>query len=255
MVDALYIAASGLKADQQQIDVISNNVANMQTPGFKRSRVAFADVASVSRAAVEQGQPVGYAGAGSAVLSTPSSFSEGSLEQTGNTFDLAIQGSGFFEVKDANGNRLYTRDGQLHVDDQGYLVTANGLRLTNSVQIPPDATNIKIDLQGGVTATLGNGSNPTTLGQLQLAAFPAPDGLSSIGDNTFAPTPAAGDPSIGRPGDPGFGQIQQGTLEMANVSMVSEMASLVIAQRAYQLNARLIQAADQILDTINNLRR
>lgn len=255
MVDALYIAASGLKADQQQIDVISNNVANMQTPGFKRSRVAFSDVAAVTRSEVEQGQLLGSAGAGSQVLSTQPSFSEGTLQQTGNTFDLAIQGSGFFEVKDVNGNRLYTRNGQLHVDDQGNLVTATGLPLANGVQILPDAKDIKIDLQGQVTATLGSDSNPTTLGRIELAAFPAPDGLRSIGDNTYAPTPASGDPSIGRPGDPGFGQLQQGSLEMANVDMVSEMASLVMAQRAYQLNARLIQAADQILDTINNLRR
>lgn len=255
MVNALYIAASGLNADQQQIDVISNNIANMQTPGFKRARVAFSDVAATTRAEVEQaGAPLSYTGAGSTVMATPLSFSEGSLEETGNTYDLAIQGAGFFEVQDANGNRLYTRDGQLHVDDQGYLVTANGLRLTNSVQIPPDATNVKIDAQGQITATLDNNPTATTLGRIELAAFPAPNGLSSIGNDTFAPTAAAGDPSIGRPGDPGFGQVQQGALEMANVNMVSEMASLVIAQRAYQLNARLIQAADQILSTINNLR-
>ncbi len=255
MVDALYIAASGLKADQQQIDVISNNVANMQTPGFKRSRVAFADVATVTRAEVEQGQPLGNTGAGSEVLTTQPTFSNGAVQQTGNTFDLAVQGSGFLEITDGNGNRLYTRDGQLHVDDQGRLVTTTGLPLANSIQIPPDATNIKIDLQGQVTATLGTDQNPTTLGRIELASFPAPEGLRSVGDNAFAPTPASGDPSIGHPGDPGFGQIQQGALEMANVDMVSEMASLVMAQRAYQLNARLIQAADQILDTINNLRR
>ena len=121
-------------------------------------------------------------------------------------------------------------------------------------QIPPDATNVKIDAQGQITATLDNNATATTLGRIELAAFPAPNGLSSIGNDTFAPTAAAGDPSIGHPGDPGFGQVQQGALEMANVNMVSEMASLVIAQRAYQLNARLIQAADQILSTINNLR-
>lgn len=255
MVDALYIAASGLMADQQQIDVISNNVANLQTPGFKGSRVAFSDVASATRAQVEQGQSVDATGAGSAILTTQPSFSEGSLQQTGNTYDLAIHGPGFFEVTDADGNTLYTRDGQFHLDDQGHLVTATGLRVDTDLQVPPDATNVKIDLQGNVSATLGSDQGPTALGRLSLVTFPAPDGLRSVGTDAYAPTPQSGVPSVGHPGDDGFGQIQQGALEGSNVDMVSEMSALVIAQRAYQLNARLIQAADQILDTINNLQR
>lgn len=255
MIDALYIAASGLNAEQKQIDIISNNVANMQTPGFKRTRVVFSDVTSATPAQIEQGQVVGYGGAGTRVLSSESVFSEGQLRGTGNPLDLAIEGPGFFEVQASDGSRLYTRAGQLQVNNQGYLVTTNGLRLSGDIQIPPDAKKMKIDGQGNVTAILGNDTYRSRLGTIELAVFPAPDSLRSVGNNAFAPTSAAGDPSIGHPGDTGFGQIQQGYLELANVNMVSEMTSLVIAQRAYQLNARLIQAADQILDTINNLKR
>lgn len=255
MIDALYIAASGLQGQQSQIDTISNNLANLQTPGFKSSRVSFADVATLTPEQVQQGIESDRAGAGTEVLATRPVFTEGTLTQTGNPLDLAIQGSGFLEVVDTAGNHLYTRAGQLHVDTGGYLATVDGDRLADNIQIPPDAKNLIIDATGQVSATLGTDTQPTTLGQIQLSVFASPEALQAVGNNAFVPTQQSGDPSVGKPNDTGFGSLNQGMLEQSNVNMVQEMTNLVLAQRAYQLNARVLQAADQILDTINNLRQ
>ncbi|MDE3071449.1 MAG: flagellar hook-basal body complex protein [Pseudomonadota bacterium] len=255
MIDAIYIATAGLKSQQAQIDTLSNNISNMQTPGFKSQRVAFGDVAVISPEQVQAGLAPERTGAGSEILSTSSIFSQGPMMQTNKVWDIGIQGEGFLEVVDGNGNRLYTRDGQLHVDSDGYLVTAGGNRLARDIQIPPDATNIRISQSGQIYATLGANPTQTLLGTLELSAFPSPEGLQSVGGNNYAPTQASGDPSVGKPDEDGMGAIMQGSLEGSNVDMVSEMSTLVIAQRAYQLNARVLQAADQILDTINNLRQ
>lgn len=255
MIDALYIAASGLQSQQAQIDTVSNNLANMQTPGFKASRVSFADIATVTPAEVQEGVQDDRAQNGVEVMATRPVFSEGALAQTGNPLDLAIQGPGFLEVDTAAGDHVYTRAGQLHVDDQGYLATVNGDRLSGDIQVPPDAKSVTIDTTGQVSAILGTDTRPTTIGQIQLATFASPEALQSIGDNAYMPTQQSGDPSLGKPGDTGFGQVQQGMLEQSNVNMVQEMTSLVLAQRAYQMNARVLQAADQVLDTINNLRQ
>lgn len=255
MIDALYIATSGLQSQQTQIDTLSNNISNMQTPGFKSQRVAFGDVAVISPEQVQAGLAPGASGAGAEVLSTSSVFSQGQMMQTGNTWDIGIQGQGFLEVVDAAGNHLYTRDGQLHVDSDGYLATADGSRLAQQIQVPPDATAIRIDQNGQIYATVGGNKSETLLGALELSTFPSPEGLQSVGSNNYVPTQASGDPSVGKPNEDGVGTILQGSLEGSNVNMVSEMATLVIAQRAYQLNARVLQASDQILDTINNLRQ
>lgn len=255
MVDALYIAASGLQGEQAQIDTISNNLANMQTPGFKSSRVSFADVATITPAQVQQGIQSDRAGAGLAMLATRPEFTEGTLKQTGNPLDLAIQGRGFFEVETAAGDHVFTRSGQLHVDQEGYLATVDGNRLAGGIQIPPDAKNVTIDTTGQVSASLGSDTNPTILGQIELSTFASPEALQLVNGNAYVPTEQSGDPSIGKPGDDGFGTVMQGTLEQSNVDMVQEMTNLVLAQRAYQMNARVLQAADQILDTINNLRQ
>jgi flagellar basal-body rod protein FlgG len=182
-------------------------------------------------------------------------FSQGTMQQTGNTWDIGIQGEGFLEVVDSNGNHLYTRDGQLHVDSDGYLATADGSRLAQDIQVPPDATNITINQNGQIYGQVGGSTSQTLLGTFELSTFPSPEGLQSVGSNNYVPTQASGDPSVGKPNDSGVGAILQGSLESSNVDMVSEMATLVIAQRAYQLNARVLQASDQILDTINNLRQ
>lgn len=255
MIDALYIATAGLKSQQTQIDTLSNNISNMQTPGYKSQRVAFGDVAVISPEQVQAGMSPESAGAGSQILSTSAVFSQGAMQQTNKVWDLAIQGEGFLEVVDGNGNHLYTRAGQLHVDTEGYLATSAGDRLAQDIQIPPDATNVQVNQGGQIYATLGGTQTQSLLGQIELSTFPSPEGLQSVGSNSFAPTQASGDPSVGKPNEDGVGAVMQGMLEGSNVDMVSEMSTLVIAQRAYQLNARVLQAADQILDTINNLRQ
>lgn len=255
MIDALYIATAGLKSQQTQIDTLSNNISNMQTPGYKSQRVAFGDVAVISPEQVQAGMSPESAGAGSQILSTSAVFSQGAMQQTNKMWDLAIQGEGFLEVVDGNGNHLYTRAGQLHVDTEGYLATSAGDRLAQDIQIPPDATNVQVNQGGQIYATLGGTQTQSLLGQIELSTFPSPEGLQSVGSNNFAPTQASGDPSVGKPNEDGVGAVMQGMLEGSNVDMVSEMSTLVIAQRAYQLNARVLQAADQILDTINNLRQ
>lgn len=256
MIDALYISATGLRSQQEQIDVISNNVANMQTPGFKKSRVNFAEIAN----AVPQNPPALAAlgsgsGGGTRILSTLPVFSEGEMRLTQNVTDLAIDGAGFFELETATGEKVYTRAGQFRVDSDGYLTSVSGHRLAQGVQIPADAVDIRVSLTGEVSARLGDDSERTSIGAIELATFASPDALDAIGENNFAPTAASGAASFGRPGDPGFGKLQQGFLEMANVDLIDEMTTLVMAQRAYQLNARVLQASDQILETINNLRR
>lgn len=256
MIDALYIATSGLQGQQSQIDAISNNLANMQTPGFKRSRVSFANVATATPSQVlQQDVQSSFAGAGTEVLATRPVFSEGALRQTGNTLDIAIRGAGFLEVVNAAGDHLYTRDGQLRLDQDGYLTTIDGSRLASNIQVPPDARDLVIDDTGKVSAKLGNDSEASQLGQIELSVFPSNDGLQAVSGNAYVPTQQSGDPSTGKPNDVGFGSILQGSLEQSNVDMVQEMTTLVLAQRAYQLNARILQAADEILDTINNLRR
>jgi flagellar basal-body rod protein FlgG len=255
MIDALHIAASGLSSQQKQIDVISNNLANMQTPGYKRSRVAFTDITSVTPTEAQQGMAANVVGAGAEITETAPVMIDGSMQQTGGAWDLAITGNGFFEVENTLGERLYTRAGQMKVDNEGYLTTATGMRLAQGLQIPADATDIKVDENGEIHATLGGNQTGALIGTLDLATFPSAEDLRSVGGNNFAPTPASGDATVGKAGDAGFGKIEQGYIEGSNVDLVSEMTTLVLAQRAYQLNARVLQASDTILDTINNLSR
>ena len=255
MIDALYIATSGLQGQQKQIDTLSNNISNMQTPGYKAQRVAFGDIAVTTPSQVQAGITPSQTGAGTEVISTSAVFSQGQMSQTGNTWDLGVQGEGFFEVVDGSGNHMYTRDGQLHVDSGGYLAAADGSRLAQQIQIPPDASNIQVNQGGQIYASVGGSTSQTLLGTLELSTFPSPEGLQSVGSNNYVPTQNSGDPSVGKPNESGVGSILQGSIESSNVDMVSEMATLVIAQRAYQLNARVLQASDQILDTINNLRQ
>jgi flagellar basal-body rod protein FlgG len=254
MIDALYISATGLRSQQAQIDTISNNVANMQTTGFKKSRVNFAEIAGPATDATGAAQQESKGG-GSRVMSTLPIFSEGELRQTQNPTDLAITGNGFFEIENAQGEKVYTRSGQFRINSEGNLTSVNGLRLAQSIQIPPDAKSVLISSTGEITALLGADTTRTQIGSIELATFASPDALQASGDNNYVPTDASGAASMGKPGDTGFGTLQQGALEMANVDLIDEMSSLMMAQRAYQLNARVLQASDQILETINNLRR
>lgn len=250
MIDALHISASGMRSGQKQIDVISHNVANLQTPGFKRSRVNFVELAMPA----VQGM-TGSVGQGTRVLEPTTLFSGGDLRPTQNVLDIAIDGAGFFELEGLDGNALYTRDGQFGLDPEGYLVTPNGLRLMRGFTIPSDATNVRIAANGEVTAELPGQTERTVLGVIEIVSFAAADALESVGNNQYKATDSAGAPTPGEPGSAGFGTLQQGYVEMANVQMVDEMSALVLAQRAYQLNARVLQASDQLLETINNLRR
>lgn len=254
MIDALYISATGLRSQQEQIDVISNNVANMQTPGFKKGRVNFAEMTGAA-ATTESGRAPQFSGGGAEILSTLSIFSEGEMRLTQNVTDLAIDGNGFFELENDSGEKVYSRAGQFRINGEGYLTSVAGQKLAQGVQIPPDAVDLRISSDGVVSARLGNDVERTELGTLELATFPSVDALEAVGQNAFAPTEASGAPSFGKPGESGYGKLRQGFLEMANVDLVDEMTNLVMAQRAYQLNARVLQAADQILETINNLRR
>ena len=253
-MDAMHIAATGLRSEQKQIEVISNNVANMQTPGFKRGRVNFVDVAT---AAIAGSAPVANAseGRGTRVASTSTLFSDGEMRMTQNPLDIAIEGPGFFELDDGVGGLAYTRAGQFRLDADGYLVTVSGMRLANGFQVPLDATGLKIAANGDVTARLAGESEDSFLGSIELATFAAPEALQSSGENMFRVTELAGAASYLKAGDAGAGTLHQGYVELANVELIDEMSALVMAQRAYQMNARVLQAADQVMDTINNLRR
>ncbi len=253
MIDALFISATGLRSQQEQIDVISNNVANLQTPGFKKSRVSFAEISGA--VPVAEGAMQTASGGGTRIVNTAPVFTAGEYRPTGNDKDLAIDGSGFFELETELGEKVYTRAGQFHANAEGDLVSVHGLRLAQNLQVPHGATELRIAPTGEVTAMLPGETERSEIGVIELAVFAAPDALESLGDNNYAPTTRAGLATFGKPGDPGVGTLQQGYLELANVNLVNEMTQLVMAQRAYQLNARVLQAADQVMETINNLRR
>jgi flagellar basal-body rod protein FlgG len=227
----------------------------MQTPGFKRTRVNFVEVADPGIAATE-GQPAVEArGNGTRILSTSTSFEPGEIRATQNPLDLAIDGDGFFELAAADGSLVYTRDGQFRVDTDGQIASIQGLPLSHAITIPTGAADVRIASNGVVTALLAGDTERSTIGTIELATFASPEALTSIGDNNFTAGEATGGPAYGQPGDAGYGHVQQGALEFANVQMIDEMSALVMAQRAYQLNARVLQASDQVLETINNLRR
>lgn len=254
MIDALHIATTGLRAQQQQIDVISNNVANLQTPGFKRARVNFAEVAwRTDPTPAGHGAPL--VGGGARIATTLPDFTLGEVRMTRNPLDLAIDGRGLLELVDAQGAQFYTRAGQLRLDSEGFLATPGGLRLAQGIQVPPDVVELTIGSDGEVRALFAGETEKTVLGVIELVDFPAPDALLPVGDNLYARSEGAGEPIQARAGEAGTGRLRQGFLEMANVDLIDEMSALVMAQRAYQLNARLLQASDQVLETINNLRR
>lgn len=259
MIESLYIAETGMTSQQKLIDVISNNIANSSTPGFKKSQVNFVDL--VYRSETPNGQANNVSGsnvnngAGVQIASNITDFSVGELKQTNNPFDLAIQGSGLLEVELADGELAYTRAGRLRLDSEGYLATQEGLRLSANIQLPPDAVNLLISPQGQVSAQLGHQGERVVLGELELAKFTNMESMRTSGQNLYTATPESGDVLYGKPGEYGLGHLAQGTTEISNVSMTEEMVNLMLAQRGYQLNARIIQISDQLLDTVNNLRR
>lgn len=253
MINSLYIAETGLNAQNTFVDVISNNIANTNTSGFKKSSVNFIDLVvpdGVNNSQTTQSEVYGVH-----VAEVSHDFSQGALKPTGHPFDLAIHGSGFYEVALNDQEVGYTRIGRLRVDQDGYLSTMNGNKLTSNIIIPPDTVNLTVEENGTIMALLAEEENYTELGQLELVRFTNNGGLVPESNGVYRYSEAAGEKIIAHAGEDSMGNIQQGYTEESNVSMVEEMVNLVIAQRGYQLNARVIQISDQLLETINNLRR
>ncbi|MBI4522650.1 MAG: flagellar basal-body rod protein FlgG [Deltaproteobacteria bacterium] len=259
---ALWTASTGMQAQQLTLDVIANNLANVQTAGFKRSRVDFQDLlyesAQVPGTASAQGSevPSGFqVGHGSRAVSTQRLFSEGDLQQTSNPLDLAIEGAGFFKITQPNGEVAYTRAGSFRKNSQGRMVTTDGFSLDPEITIPADALSITVGSDGTVSVTQPGVTNAQTVGTIELVRFLNPAGLQAVGRNLFLPTHASGDPTPGTAGREGFGTLIQGFIEKSNVNVVEEMVNLIIGQRAYEINSRAIRTADEMLQTANNLVR
>ncbi|CAH9051005.1 Flagellar basal-body rod protein FlgG [Pseudoalteromonas holothuriae] len=258
MIEALYIAETGMNSQQELIEVISNNIANVSTPGFKSSDVNFVDLVYQTNPSMqntqlsEQSQTQGI---GVTTSEQMVNFERGDLKQTGNPFDIAINGNGFLAVETQNGELAYTRAGRLRVDESGYLVSSQGQKLSANIQLPPDVTSVTFTSSGAVLVRVDSSTQLVELGQLELVNFSNPQGLTRLGNNLYSATEQAGQPNFSTPGENGVGQIVQGFTELSNVSMNEEMVNLMLAQRGYQLNARIIQVSDQVLETINNLRR
>ncbi|KXS45307.1 MULTISPECIES: flagellar basal-body rod protein FlgG [unclassified Candidatus Frackibacter] len=261
MIRSLWTAATGMKAQQLNIDTISNNLANVNTSGFKKSRVNFQDLMYQSLRAAgtpnNQGSqvPTGIeVGHGVRPAATQKLFSQGSFKKTGNPLDVAIEGDGFFQVIRPDGRIAYTRDGSLKRDNNGRIVTSDGYPIQPEITIPEDSVKVTVTAEGNVLAKQANGQLEE-LGQIELARFSNAAGLKSIGRNLFVQTPASGEPIAGVPAEDGFGTLAQGYLEMSNVKVVEEMVNMIAAQRAYEINSKAIKASDQMLQQANNLKR
>jgi flagellar basal-body rod protein FlgG len=260
---ALHTAATGMMAQELNVQVISNNIANMRTTGYKRQRAEFQDLMyeHVSRVGTQtsaQGNilPAGIElGSGVKAAGTPRLMTQGEVMQTGKDFDLAIRGEGFFKILLPDGRTAYSRDGSFELDAQGRLVTAQGNVVQPGITIPQNASSVAINAQGQVSVTLPGSTTPSILGQIQLSMFVNKAGLEGIGDNMYLETPASGSPQDGTPATDGFGNLLQGSLEQANVEAVSEISDLIAAQRAYEMNAKVISAADQMLSATSSLMR
>jgi flagellar basal-body rod protein FlgG len=260
MLQAMSTAATGMQAQEEQIQVISNNLANASTPGFKVSRAHFQDLLYVDQrqAGTQSSQssfvPTGSeVGLGTKTASVDQIFTEGELDNTGNPLDVAVQGSGFFQISMPDGSIAYTRDGSFRTDQNGRVVTLDGYQVMPGINIPQNAQNITIGPDGTVSAQVGNQTLPTQVGQLQLINFLNPGGLQPVGQNLYKQSQASGAPQTGIAGQNGFGSIAQGFLEMPNESTVQELVGLISAQRAYEASSKAVQVADQMQNTANGL--
>lgn len=261
MIRALYSAGSGMSAQQMNVDNIANNLANANTTGFKMRRTEFQDLvyqtfvqpgaASGAQTVVPTGLQLGL---GSRPAANEIIFQQGDFQQTNNPLDVVIQGRGFFQVRRATGEIAYTRSGAFHLDRDGNLVTLNGESIEPQITIPPESQSITIAADGTISYTLPGQTTSQLAGQLQLANFVNPAGLNSIGNNLYLPTDASGDPTIANPGgQEGLGTLQQGYLEGSNVSVVEEFINLIVSQRAYEANSKVVKAADEMYQQINNI--
>ncbi len=259
---SLDIASTGMQAQQTNVDVISNNLANMTTTGFKRRRAEFQDLmyqnlrrvgsnTSDNGTIVPAGAQVGLGVRTAAIYRINE---QGTLQQTSNSLDMAIQGNGYFQVTLPSGEIAYTRDGTFALSPNGDIVTSDGYPVVPGLTVPVNATSITISSSGIVQATLDGQTQPTAVGTLQLAVFPNEAGLDAQGDNLFLQSPASGNVVTGPPGSPGFGTVMQGFVEGSNVNVVTEISNLITAQRAYEMNSRVITTSDQMLSTLSQLR-
>ena len=262
MLRALYTAATGMQAQQTNIDTIANNIANVNTTGFKQGRAEFQDLLyqnirpAGTASSASTTFPVGLQlGLGTRPVATDRIFRQGDMRQTENPLDLVIEGKGFFQVRLPNGELGYTRDGSFHRTAEGILATADGNPLEPQITIPADADTVTIGKDGTVTVTTAGSSTAQQIGTIQLANFQNPGGLNAMGGNLFSASAASGDPLTGNPGENGLGHVNQGFLEQSNVSVVEEMVNMIVAQRAYEVNSRAVRVADDMLQQINNLAR
>ncbi len=262
MLRSLYSATSGMLAQQTHIDTTSNNIANVNTTGFKKSRADFNDLfyqamqyagTNTSNTTLSpDGMEVGLGVRPSAITKM---FSQGSPKETENNLDVAITGKGFFQVQLPDGTTAYTRSGNFKLDEQGNLVTSEGYLLIPQITLPEDTTQVNIGVDGTVSVTQGLQTTSNVIGQITLANFVNPSGLHSMGDNLFSITNASGEAIVGNPDSQGLGKLRQGFLELSNVRLVEEMTDLITAQRAYEANSKSIQTADAMLQTVNSLKR
>ncbi|GAA9738527.1 flagellar basal-body rod protein FlgG [Helicobacter pylori] len=262
MLRSLYSATSGMLAQQTHIDTTSNNIANVNTTGFKKSRADFNDLfyqamqyagTNTSNTTLSpDGMEVGLGVRSSAITKM---FSQGSPKETENNLDVAITGKGFFQVQLPDGTTAYTRSGNFKLDEQGNLVTSEGYLLIPQITLPEDTTQVNVGVDGTVSVTQGLQTTSNVIGQITLANFVNPAGLHSMGDNLFSITNASGDAIVGNPDSQGLGKLRQGFLELSNVRLVEEMTDLITAQRAYEANSKSIQTADAMLQTVNSLKR
>jgi flagellar basal-body rod protein FlgG len=262
MMQSLYTASTGMLGMQTQIDTTANNIANVNTIGFKKSRAEFADLmyqvqeyAGTSTSDVTK-SPTGIeVGLGVRSTAINKIFTEGSLKETNNQLDVAITGRGFFKLELPDGTEVYTRNGAFKVDDNGSMVNSDGYKLTPEVVIPPDATNISIGTDGIVTVIQPGQTEATQIGQISTTNFINPAGLHSLGDNIYIETDSSGQPVEGTPGIDGLGVLRQGFVELSNVELVVELTDLITGQRAYDSNSKVITTSDEMLQTVNNLKR
>lgn len=259
MLSSLWIAKTGLDAQQTRMDVISNNLANANTTGFKSSRASFQDLIYQNKGqpggqTTEQTQsPTGMMlGTGVKIVGTQKIFTQGNPTQTGNSLDLEIGGNGFMQVSMPDGTIAYTRDGSLHPDQNGQLVTADGYPLEPAITLPPNVGSITIGTDGTVSVTSNGTTTPTTIGTIQLADFVNPAGLQPMGQNLYLETASSGTAQTGQPGLNGMGTLTQGSLESSNVNVVEEMVNMIETQRTYEMNSKSISSTDQMLQDLTD---
>ena len=258
---ALSIASTGMLAQQTNVETIANNLANMNTTGFKEQRAEFQDLLyqNIQTPGAQTSDQGTYApngiqiGAGVRTAAIYRITTQGDLQSTGNPYDVAVQGPGYFSVQQADGTTAYTRAGNFSLSPQGQLVTQDGMVVQPGIAIPQGALSVQINAQGQVNATIAGNTTPQTVGQLELTVFPNEAGLNALGSNLYTETPGSGSPQAGVPGSTGYGTIQQGFLETSNVNSVNEITALITAQRAYEMNSKVVTAADQMLQQTSQM--